>query len=149
MVKKLPDNQIAFYQSPDGAVNIEVLYAEENIWLAQKRMAELFDVERSVVTKHLKNIFTEKELEEKSVCAKFAHTASDEKKYKTKFYSLEAIIAVGYRVNSERGIQFRQWATGILKNYIHKGYALDVNRMKYGSRFSARRIEIIGSSQRD
>ena len=138
MTKKLPDNQIAFYQSPDGAVNIEVLYTEENIWLAQKRMAELFDVERSVVTKHLKNIFIEKELEEKSVCAKFAHTAEDGKKYKTKFYSLEAIIAVGYRVNSERGIQFRQWATGILKNYIHKGYALDVNRMKYGSRFSAR-----------
>ena len=138
MTKKLPNNQIAFYQSPDGAVNVEVLYAEENIWLAQKRMAELFDVERSVVIKHLKNIFTEKELEEKSVCAKFAHTAEDGKKYKTKFYSLEAIIAVGYRVNSERGIQFRQWATGILKNYIHKGYALDVNRMKYGSRFSAR-----------
>ena len=138
MTKKLPDNQIAFYQSPDGAVNIEVLYAEETIWLAQKRMAELFDIERSVVTKHLKNIFTEKELEEKSVCAKFAHTAEDGKKYKTKFYSLEVIIAVGYRVNSERGIQFRQWATGILKNYIRKGYALDVNRMKYGSRFSAR-----------
>ena len=138
MTKKLPDNQIAFYQSPDGAVKIEVLYAEENIWLAQKRMAELFDVERSVVTKHLKNIFVEKELEENSVCAKFAHTAEDGKKYQTQFYSLEAIIAVGYRVNSERGTQFRQWATGILKNYIHKGYALDVNRMKYGSRFSVR-----------
>ncbi len=138
MIKKLPDNQIAFYQSPDGAVNIEVFYTEENIWLAQKKMAELFDIERSVVTKHLKNIFFEKELEEKSVCAKFAHTAEDGKKYKIKFYSLEAIIAVGYRVNSERGVQFRQWATGILKNYIHKGYALDVNRMKYGSRFSVR-----------
>ena len=85
--KKLPDNQIAFYQSPDGAVNIEVLYAEENIWLAQKRIAELFDIERSVVTKHLKNIFTEKELEEKSVCANFAHTAEDGKNYQTKFYS--------------------------------------------------------------
>ena len=75
MVKKLPDNQIAVYQAPDGSVNIEVLYAEENIWLAQKKMAELFNVERSVVTKHLKNIFVEKELEEKTVCAKFAHTA--------------------------------------------------------------------------
>jgi hypothetical protein len=136
--KKIPDNQIAFYQAPDGSINIEVLFAEENIWLTQKKMAELFDIDRSVVTKHLKNIFNEKELEENSVCAKFAHTAEDSKEYQTQFYSLEAIIAVGYRVNSERGAQFRQWATGILKNYIHKGYALDVNRMKYGSRFSAR-----------
>lgn len=135
---KLPDNQIAFYQSPDGLVSIEVLYAEENIWLTQKKMAELFGVDRSVITKHLKNIFDETELEEKSVGAKFAHTAEDGKKYKTKFYSLEAIISVGYRVNSERGTQFRQWATGILKNYIHKGYALDSNRMKYGSHFSTR-----------
>src|SRR3989338_7500350 len=137
-MKKIPDNQIAFYQSPDGSVNIEVLYAKENIWLTQKKMAELFDVDRSVITKHLKNIFIERELDEKSVSAKFAHTAEDGKSYETLFYSLEAIIVVGYRVNSERGTQFRQWATGILKNYIHKGYALDVNRMKYGSRFSAR-----------
>ena len=114
--KKLPDNQIAFYQSPDGSVNIEVLFAKENIWLTQKKMAELFNIDRSALTKHLKNIFIEKELERKSVCANFAHTAEDGKKYKTQFYSLEAIIAVGYRVNSERGAQFRQWATGILKN---------------------------------
>lgn len=137
-MKKIPDNQIAFYQSPDGSVNIEVLYADENIWLTQKKIAELFDVDRSVITKHLKNIFFEKELDENSVSAKFAHTAEDGKNYQTQFYSLEAIIAVGYRVNSERGTQFRQWATEILKNYIHKGYALDSNRMKYGSRFSAR-----------
>ncbi len=138
IIKKIPDNQIAFYQSLDGSVNIEVLYAEENIWLTQKKMAELFDVDRSVITKHLKNIFVEKELDEYSVSAKFAHTAEDGKSYLTQFYSLESIIAVGYRVNSERGTQFRQWATGILKNYIHKGYALDSNRMKYGSRFSTR-----------
>jgi len=137
-MKKIPDNQITFYQSPDGSVNIEVMYAEENIWLTQKKIAELFDVDRSVVTKHLKNILIEKELEENSVSAKFAHTAEDGKNYQTQFYSLEAIIAVGYRVNSERGTQFRQWATGILKNYIRKGYALDSNRMKYGSRFSTR-----------
>ncbi len=137
-MKKIPDNQIAFYQSSDGSVNIEVLFAEENIWLTQKKMAELFDVDRSVITKHLKNIFNEEELEEKSVSAKFAHTAEDGKNYQTQFYSLEAIIAVGYRVSSERGTQFRQWATRILKNYIHKGYALDSNRMKYSSRFSAR-----------
>ena len=75
--KKIPDNQIALYQTPEGGINIEVLYANENIWLPQKRIAELFDVDRSVVTKHLKNIFSDNELEEDSVCAKFAHTAED------------------------------------------------------------------------
>jgi len=113
--KKLPDNQITVYQTSDGKINIEVLYANENIWLPQKRIAELFDVDRSVVTKHLKNIFSENELQEDSVCANFAHTAEDGKEYQTKFYSLEAIIAVGYRVNSERGTQFRQWAISILQ----------------------------------
>jgi len=95
--KKIPDNQIAVYQTPEGGINIEVLYANENIWLPQKRIAELFDVDRSVVTKHLKNIFSDNELEENSVCAKFAHTAEDGKEYQTKFYSLEAIIAFTFR----------------------------------------------------
>ena len=135
---KISDNQVAFYQAPDGSVNIEVLYAEDDIWLPQKRMAELFDTTKQNISLHLSNIFKERELLENSVVKDFLTTASDGKEYKTKFYSLEAIISVGYRVNSERGTQFRQWATGILKNYIHKGYALDVNRMKYGSRFSAR-----------
>ncbi|MBU1163029.1 MAG: virulence RhuM family protein, partial [Proteobacteria bacterium] len=124
--KKIPDNQITVYQTSDGKINIEVLYANENIWLPQKRIAELFDVDRSVITKHLKNIFSDNELEEDSVCAKFAHTAEDGKEYQTKFYSLEAIIAVGYRVNSERGIQFRQWAITILQKYIHKGFAIEL-----------------------
>lgn len=131
---KIPDNQIAVYQTPEGGINIEVLYANENIWLPQKRIAELFDVDRSVVTKHLKKIFSDNELEEDSVCAKFAHTAEDGKEYQTKFYSLEAINAVGYRVNSERGIQFRQWAITILQKNIHKGFAIDSDRFKYGSR---------------
>ncbi|MBI4978665.1 MAG: virulence RhuM family protein [Spirochaetes bacterium] len=136
--KKIPDDQIAFYQTPDGKVNIEVVYENENIWLPQKRIAELFDVDRSVVTKHLKNIFTENELQENAVCAEFAHTAEDGKEYQTKFYSLEAVIAVGYRVNSERGTQFRQWAITILQKYIHKGFAVDGDRFKHGSRFSTR-----------
>jgi hypothetical protein len=136
--KKLPDNQITVYETSDGKINIEVLYQDENIWLSQKQMAELFDVDRSVVTKHLKNIFTSNELDESSVCANFAHTAEDGKTYNTNYYSLEAIIAVGYRVNSDRGTQFRQWAITILKEYIHKGFALDSDRFKYGSRFSAR-----------
>ena len=147
--KKLPDNQITVYQTPDGKINIEVLYANENIWLPQKRIAELFDVDRSVVTKHLKNIFSDNELQEYSVCASFAHTAEDDKEYQTKFYSLEAIIAVGYRVNSERGTQFRQWAISILQQYIHKGFAIDSDRFKYGSRFSTRYFDDLLEEIRD
>jgi hypothetical protein len=147
--KKMPDNQITFYQTPDGRVNIEVLYADENIWLSQKKMAELFDVDRSVITKHLKNVFTDHELEETSVCANFAHTAEDGKSYQTNFYSLEAIIAVGYRVSSERGTQFRQWAITILQQYIHKGFAVDGDRFKYGSRFSTRFFDDLLEEIRD
>ena len=140
-MKRTPDNQIAFYQSPDGSVNIEVLYAEENIWLTQKKMAELFGCSSDNISLHLKNIYNEKELDQNSTTEDFSVVQKEgdrEVSRRLTFFSLEAIIAVGYRINSERGTQFRQWATGILKNYIHKGYALDNNRMKYGSRFSAR-----------
>jgi hypothetical protein len=140
-MKKIPDNQIAFYQSPNGSVNIEVLFAEENIWLTQKKMAELFDTTPQNITQHLKNIYADNEIEEKATCKDFLQVQDEGERQVERnltMYSLEAIIAVGYRVNSERGTQFRQWATGILKNYIHKGFALDSNRMKYGSRFSAR-----------
>ncbi len=147
--KKLPDNQITVYETPDGKINIEVLYANENIWLPQKRIAELFDIERSVITKHLRNIFKSNELDENSVCAKFAHTAEDGKVYDTKFYSLEAIIAVGYRVNSDRGTQFRRWAIAILRQYIHKGYVLDSDRLKYGSRFSTQYFDDLLEEIRD
>jgi len=135
------NNQITIYQSPDGGVNIEVLYANENIWLTQKKMAELFDTTPQNITLHLKNIYKESELESMATCKDFLQVQQEGKRRVSRslsFYSLEAIIAVGYRVNSERGTQFRQWATGILKSYIHKGYALDSNRFKYGSRFSAR-----------
>lgn len=147
-MKKLPDNQIAFYKSPDGSVNIEVLYAEENIWLSQKKMAELFDTTPQNITQHLKNIYVEGEADQTATCKDFLQVQKEGKrevKRNTPLYSLEAIIAVGYRVNSERGTQFRQWATEILKNYIHKGYALDSDRFKYGSRFSARYFECTGS----
>jgi len=97
----------------------------------------------------LKNIFDSGELQEDSVCAIFAHTARDGKKYQTKFYSLEAIIAVGYRVNSERGTQFRQWAITILQKYIHKGFAIDSYRFKYGSRFSTRFFDDLLEEIRD
>lgn len=140
-MKKLPDNQITFYQALDGAVNIEVLFADENIWLTQKKMAELFDTTPQNITQHLRNIYADQEADQTSTCKDFLQVQTEGKreiKRKIAMYSLEVIIAVGYRVNSERGTQFRQWATGILKSYIHRGYALDVNRMKYGSRFSAR-----------
>ncbi|MBU2600149.1 virulence RhuM family protein [bacterium] len=151
-MKKLPDNQIAFYQSPDGSVNIEVLYAEENIWLSQKKMAELFGCSTDNISLHLKNIYKDHELDEKSTTEEFSVVQNEggrEIKRKTCFYSLEAIIAVGYRVNSERGTQFRQWATAILKNYIHKGYALDSNRFKYGSRFSTRYFDEVYEEIKD
>lgn len=139
--KKLPDNQIAFYQTPDGSVNIEVMYSNENIWLSQKRMAELFDCTVDNISLHLKNIYAEKELDESATAEDFSVVQKEgnrEVSRKITFYSLEAIIAVGYRVNSERGTQFRQWAISILQQYIHKGFAIDSDRFKYGSRFSAR-----------
>jgi len=140
-MKKIPDNQIAFYQSVDGAVNIEVLLADENIWLTQKKIAELFDTTPQNITQHIKNIYAENEVDKRTTCKDFLQVQSEGKrnvKRSLDMYSLEVIIAVGYRINSERGTQFRMWATGILKNYIHKGYAIDSDRMKYGSRFSAR-----------
>jgi len=118
-----------------GEDGIEVRYQDETIWLTQKLMAELFAVERSVVTKHLQNIFNDNELDQDSVCANFAHTASDDKRYKTQFYNLDAIISVGYRVNSKRATQFRQWATRILREFAVKGYVLDKKRLEHGAFF--------------
>jgi hypothetical protein len=149
---KLPDNQITVYQTTDGKVNIEVLYADENIWLSQKRMAELFDCSPDNISLHLKNIYKEKELEEPATTEDFSvvqKEGSREVSRKVTCYSLEAIIAVGYRVNSERGTQFRQWAITILKEYIHKGFALDSDRFKYGSRFSTRYFDDLLEEIRD
>ncbi len=141
MDKNKIDNQIVFYQSPVGKVNIEVLYSGENIWLSQKRMSELFDCSSDNISLHIKNIYQEKEQNESSTAEVFSVVQEEggrKVKRSVKMYSLEIIIAVGYRVNSARGTQFRQWATEIIKGYIHKGYALDKDRMKYGSRFSTR-----------
>ena len=93
-------------------------------------MAELFSVDRSVITKHLQNIFNDNELDQNSVCASFAHTAADGKSYNTQFYNLDAIISVGYRVNSKRATQFRQWATQVLREFAIKGYVLDKQRLR-------------------
>jgi hypothetical protein len=138
---KINDNELVFFQSQDGKIHVEVMYCEENVWLSQKSMAMLFAVDLSTISEHLTNIYDQKELNENATLGNFPIVQKEgnrEVKRNIKMYSLEAIIAIGYRVNSDRGREFRAWATEILKNYIHKGYALDSDRMKYGSRFSAR-----------
>ena len=112
---------------------IQVLYKDETIWATQKAIATLFDVDRSVITKHLKNIFGSNELMMEQACAKFAHTAEDGKTYQTQFYNLDAIISVGYRVNSIRATQFRQWCTYVLRQFAIRGYVIDKKRMENGS----------------
>ena len=118
-----------------GEDSIEVRVQDHDVWLTQKAIGQLFDIDRSVVSKHLINIFNEGELDENSVCAKFAQTADDGKTYNYKFYSLSAIIAVGYRTNSERATQFRVWATKVLDTFTKQGYVLDKNRLINGQIF--------------
>ena len=125
--------EFLIFQAQSQANGVEVLYANETIWCTQKAMAVLFEIDRTVITKHLKNIFDSGELQLDSVCANFAHTANDGKKYQTKFYNLDAIISVGYRVNSTRATQFRQWATAVLHQFAIRGYVLDKKRMENGS----------------
>ncbi|HCN49608.1 MAG TPA: cell filamentation protein Fic [Chryseobacterium sp.] len=120
------------YTTSNGDVKLNVLLQDESVWLTQKAIAELFGVQRPAITKHLLNIFESEELEENSVSSILEHTASDGKKYNTKFYNLDAIISVGYRVNSSKATQFRIWATQTLKEYIIKGFVLDDNRLKQG-----------------
>lgn len=120
------------YTAPSGEVRVDVLLQDESVWLTQKAIAELFGVQRPAITKHLLNIFETGELNETSVSSILEHTAEDGKKYDTKFYNLDAIISVGYRVNSAKATQFRIWATNALKEYIVKGFVLDDNRLKQG-----------------
>ena len=126
------------YNSVEENVSVNAVIHDETIWLTQKAMAELFDVDRTSISRHLKNIFEEGELDEKVVSAKFAHTTEHgaiegkSQTHETKFYNLDAIISVGYRVNSRRATHFRIWATGVLKEYMTKGFALDDERLKQG-----------------
>lgn len=122
--------EIVLYRAPDGTVNLDVRLERETVWLSQKQIAEVFDTERSVVTKHLRNIFASGELQQDSGCAFFAHTAADGKTYKVEFYNLDAILSVGYRVNSKRGTQFRIWATRVLREHILKGFTVNERRLK-------------------
>ncbi len=134
--KKLIRNSTAeflIFTAEGGEESIEVRYEDETIWLSQKMMAMLFDVNVRTINEHLKNIFEGGELNQNSVIRNFRITASDGKKYNTQFYSLDAIISVGYRVNSKRATQFRQWATQVLRAFAIKGYVIDKKRMENGS----------------
>ncbi|MFH0972806.1 MAG: RhuM family protein [Patescibacteria group bacterium] len=125
-------DKIIIYNSQDGEAKLEVLLENETVWLSQKQMAVLFDCSADNVGLHLKNIFKENELSENSVTEHYSVTASDGKNYKVKHYNLDAIISVGYRINSSRGTQFRIWATQKLKEYIIKGFVMDDERLKQG-----------------
>lgn len=113
-----------------GESNIQSLYADENVWLSQKMMGLLYDVDVRTINYHLQKIFSDNELDEKSVIQDFRITADDGKTYNTKHYNLSAIIAVGYKVNSERAVQFRKWATQIIQEFTIKGFAMDDERLK-------------------
>jgi len=131
----MKDNTSNFilYTSNTGDISVNVFLENETIWLTQKSISKLFNVNVPAISKHLKNIFEESELNEKSVISKMETTASDGKKYKTNFYNLDAIISVGYRVNSKQATQFRIWATKTLKEFIIKGFVLDDERLKQGN----------------
>lgn len=125
--------EFLIFQLQDKEEGVEIVYKDETLWVSQKAMSILFDVDRTVITKHLKSIFDAEELDKDSVCAKIAHTAEDGKIYQTQHYNLDAVISVGYRVNSVRATQFRQWCTAVLRQFAIRGYVIDKKRMENGS----------------
>ena len=132
-MKKLdtvPNGEMIIYENSDGKTIIDVRFDEDTLWLTQMQMADLFGVQKAAISKHLKNIFESEELIENAVVSILETTAADGKNYPTKYYNLDAVIAVGYRVNSKRATAFRIWATNILKDYIKKGFAMDDDRLK-------------------
>ncbi len=136
LIKKENNSDFLIYQTEDGKIKIETHFVNETVWLKMEQIAELFQRDRSVISKHIKNIFNEAELNEKVVCANFAHTTQHgaiEGKTQTKtvkFYNLDVIISVGYRVKSHRGVHFRKWATAVLKEYLVKGFAMNDDLLK-------------------
>lgn len=128
--------EFLIFQIENKEEGIEVLYQDETLWLTQEAIAVLFDKSRSTITEHLQNIFQSQELQEASVCRKFRRTASDGKNYATKYYNLDAVISVGYRANSTRATQFRQWCTSVLRQFAIRGYIIDKKRMENGSFFN-------------
>lgn len=125
--------EFLIFQAEDKAQGVQVYYQDEMIWATQEAIATFFDKGRSTITEHLKNIFETGELDQNSVCRKFRRTASDGKNYETQFYNLDAIISVGYRVNSRRATQFRQWCTAVLRQFAIRGYIIDRKRMENGA----------------
>ena len=123
-------SNIIMYTTEDGLTKIETTFEDDTVWLSIDQMAELFQRDKSTISRHIKNIFEEGELQRISVVANFATTAADGKTYNVDYYNLDVIISVGYRVKSHRGTQFRIWAMGIIKEYMKKGFALDDDRLK-------------------
>ena len=123
-------SNMIIYTTEDGLTKIETTFDEDTVWLSIDQMAELFQRDKSTISRHIKNVFSEGELQRESVVANFATTAADGKTYQVDYYNLDVIISVGYRVKSKRGTQFRIWATNILKEYMKKGFALDDERLK-------------------
>ena len=124
------NSEMMIYTTEDGLTKIETTFDGDTVWLSIDQMAELFQRDKSTISRHIKNIFTEGELKREAIVANFATTAADGKTYQVDYYNLDVIISVGYRVKSQRGVQFRIWATGILRKYMRKGFALDDERLK-------------------
>ena len=116
------------FEDENFSLDVNVSPSEETVWLSQAQIAELYEKDRKTITRHISNIFRDLELNENSVCSFFEHTASDGKKYNVKFYNLDMILAVGYRVKSKRGILFRRWANSILKQYLFYGHTINETR---------------------
>lgn len=153
--KVVEDNKLIIYKNSEGNIIVEAIYKDETLWLSQKGMSKVFDVGVPAISKHLKNIFEENELDKNSVVSKMEITAPDGKNYKTEVYSLDAIIAVGYRINSKKATNFRIWATKILKEYMTKGFALNDERFINGNKYDTKyfdelleRIKTIRVSER-
>mgnify|MGYP000052764358 FL=1 len=136
-------NKIEIYTSKNNQAEINVNFDGDTVWLTQKQMSELFGRDRVAITQHIGNIFKEEELEENSVCKDFLLTAKDGKSYKTKYYNLDIIISVGYRVKSKQGTEFRKWATSLLKNHLKKGYTINEKRLEQ----LQQTIELISNKQ--
>ncbi len=151
----MEDNNLIIYKNSDGDIIVDAIYKDETLWLSQKGMSKVFEVGVPAISKHLKNIFEENELDKNSVVSKMEITADDGKNYNTEVYSLDAIIAVGYRVNSKKATEFRIWATKILKEYMIKGFALNDERFIKGNKYDSKyfdelleRIKTIRVSER-
>ncbi len=128
------NSEVIIYQEAGQAVDVRLDATHDTVWLRQEQMSELFGRECSVITKHLRNIFKEGELDENSVCANFSHTAEDQKTYQVKHYSLDVIVSVGYRVKSVQGTRFRQWATRVLREHLPQGWTLNQQRFEANAR---------------